>query len=77
MFYFHKSYRVRFELESSNRELNLEVRFTFRFFKLTSMGKTLWGEKILYLHKNNLCSNGLNSILFMKIRIVFNNYYLF
>ncbi len=59
-----------------NRELNLELRFPFCFFKLISMGKTLWGEKILK-HIIYLCSNGFSSMLFMNFRIVFNNYCLF
>jgi hypothetical protein len=64
------SFSILLKLESSNRELNLELRFPFCFFKLISMGKTLWGEKILK-HKIYLCSNGFNSMLFMKFRIVF------
>ncbi len=39
-------------LGTSNRELNLERRFRFSFFKLRSMGKTLRGEKIFQNKQN-------------------------
>ncbi len=45
-------FEITFKLGTSNRELNLERWIRIRFFKLTSMGKTLRGEKIFQNKKN-------------------------
>jgi hypothetical protein len=60
-------------LGTSNRELNLERRYRFYFFELTSMGKNLrMGKDISTLKKFVILCN--KYAIFIQIRIKFNNY---